>query len=73
MLEGGARTNRELLKEGLVDQISIILFPAIGGKSGSPAIFEGGEDGLANKVKLKMTSFEPAGLGTLHVMYDVER
>jgi riboflavin biosynthesis pyrimidine reductase len=72
MLEGGARTNGEFLKAGLVDQISFILFPAIGGKSGSPAIFEGGQDGLADKVKLKMTSFEPAGLATLHVMYDLE-
>lgn len=73
MLEGGARTNGEFLKAGLVDQVSFILFPAVGGKSGTPAIFEGGKDGLADKVKLKIASFEPAALGTLHVIYDVER
>jgi putative SOS response-associated peptidase YedK len=36
-------------------------------------IFEGGDDGLAEAVRLHMKSYEPAGLGSLHIMYDVVR
>lgn len=71
LLEGGGHTNGEFIKAKLVDQISLILFPAISGKSGTPSIFEGGDHGLADKLRLKMTSFREVGFGSLHVMYDV--
>ena len=44
LLEGGAKLNGAFLKAGLVDEVSLLLCPAIGGKSGTPAIFEMGED-----------------------------
>lgn len=73
MLEGGAKTNGDFLKAGLVDEISYILFPAIGGKSGTPAVFEGGDSGLASTVRLRLNSFVQGPLDTLHIRYDVER
>ncbi|MFB2563966.1 dihydrofolate reductase family protein [Rhizobium sp. IMFF44] len=71
MLEGGARTNGEFLKAGLVDEISLVLFPGIGGKSNTPAIFEGGSDGLADVGALELISVDKAGLGSLHIRYKV--
>ena len=73
MLEGGAHTNGEFLKLGLVDEISYVLFPAIGGKTGTPAIFEAGEDGLSHPVRLKMTSCTLGPLDNLHIRYDILR
>lgn len=72
MLEGGAHTNGQFLKAGLVDEVSVVIFPAIGGKSNTPAIFEGGEDGVAEKVRLTLLSAETAGLGSVHLRYRVE-
>jgi riboflavin biosynthesis pyrimidine reductase len=73
MLEGGARTNGEFLKLGLVDEITYVLFPAIGAKSGTPAIVEAGEDGISQPVRLKMTSCTPGPLDNLHIRYDIVR
>ncbi|PCK78438.1 RibD family protein [Rhizobium sophoriradicis] len=73
MLEGGAQTNGHFLKAGLVDEVSLVIFPAIGGKSNTPAIFEGGEDGLAGRARLTFISAEAAGLGSVHLRYRVGR
>ncbi|MBX5088186.1 RibD family protein [Rhizobium lentis] len=73
MLEGGAQTNGHFLNAGLIDEVSVVVFPAIGGKSNSPAIFEGGDDGLADKGRLTLLSVEPADLGSVHLRYRVDR
>jgi riboflavin biosynthesis pyrimidine reductase len=46
LLEGGARINGSFLKEGLIDEISLLVYPGIDGLTGVPTIFEyaGGED-----------------------------
>ncbi|MGM4905934.1 dihydrofolate reductase family protein [Tardiphaga sp. 866_E4_N2_1] len=41
LLEGGGNINGAFLRAGLIDEISLILVPAIDGASGVPALFDG--------------------------------
>ena len=41
LLEGGGHLNGGFLRAGLVDEISLMLVPAIDGASGAPAVFDG--------------------------------
>jgi 5-amino-6-(5-phosphoribosylamino)uracil reductase len=40
LLEGGGRINGAFLKAGLIDEISLLVYPGIDGLAGVPAIFE---------------------------------
>jgi riboflavin biosynthesis pyrimidine reductase len=40
LLEGGGNINGAFLRAGLIDEISLILVPAIDGASGVPALFD---------------------------------
>lgn len=71
LLEGGAGINGAFLKAGLVDEISLLLFPAIDGHTGTKAIFEGGKGGLADAVSLKLSSVEQGEAGSVHLRYAV--
>jgi riboflavin biosynthesis pyrimidine reductase len=71
LLEGGARMNGAFLRAGLVDEISLLLCPAIDGTSGSPAIFEAGDDGFKDSVKLELMSADAVKAGAVHVRYKV--
>lgn len=72
LLEGGAHTNAAFLEAGLVDEISLVLFPAIGGRSGATTLFEAGPEGLADKVRLTMMSTEMRRSGAVHLRYRLE-
>ncbi len=41
LLEGGGHLNGGFLRAGLIDEISLMLVPAIDGASGAPAVFDG--------------------------------
>lgn len=71
LLEGGARINGAFLKAGLVDEVSLLMFPAIDGHTGTSAIFEGGEEGLAGAVALTLTSVERGEAGAVLLRYAV--
>jgi len=71
LLEGGAQMNGAFLKAGLVDEISLLLCPAIDGSTGAPAIFEAGENGLQGSVKLALMSATPGAADTCHLRYRV--
>lgn len=73
LLEGGAGINGAFLKAGLVDEISLLMFPAIDGHTGSRTIFEGGEEGLADSVALTLSSVEKGEAGSVHLRYTVAR
>lgn len=46
LLEGGGVTNGQFLKAGLIDEISLLVYPGIDGLAGTPSIFEyAGQDG----------------------------
>jgi 5-amino-6-(5-phosphoribosylamino)uracil reductase len=46
LLEGGGTINGAFLKAGLIDEISVVMYPGIDGLAGVPSIFEySGQDG----------------------------
>lgn len=46
LLEGGGHLNGSFLRADLIDELSLIISPAIDGRSGSPAVFEDAGAGL---------------------------
>lgn len=73
LLEGGAGINGAFLKAGLVDEVSLLLFPAIDGHTGTKAIFEGGDGGLADDVSLQFLYVEQGEAGSVHLRYAVTK
>ncbi len=47
LVEGGGHINGGFLQAGLIDELSLIIQPAIDGKPGAPALFETGAFGAA--------------------------
>jgi riboflavin biosynthesis pyrimidine reductase len=45
ILEGGGVTNGEFLRAGLVDELSLIVWPAIDGAAGAPSLFDSAREG----------------------------
>lgn len=73
LLEGGANINGSMMAEGLVDELSLIMAPALEARRGSDRVIEYGEEGLAGKVELSLTACEPLGHGALHLRYAVSK
>jgi riboflavin biosynthesis pyrimidine reductase len=71
LLEGGAVTNGGFLAAGLVDELHLVLAPALDGSPG-PAIVEAGEDGLKGRIGLSFVGCEVLESGALHLRYAVE-
>ena len=44
LLQGGGVTNGAFLRAGLVDEISMIIFPTVDGAKGAPSVFDSSED-----------------------------
>jgi riboflavin biosynthesis pyrimidine reductase len=40
LLEGGGAANGALLRAGLVDEVSLVIFPAVDGAKGAPSVFD---------------------------------
>lgn len=73
MVEGGGIVNGMFLAAGLVDEISLLLVPAIDGRGGARNLFDTGEAGLANRVKLSLRSVTPLDHQAVHLRYAVTR
>ncbi|GLK69120.1 RibD family protein [Hansschlegelia plantiphila] len=71
LLEGGGGVNGAFLKAGLVDEVVVLIWPSINGITGERAIFEAGEDGLANRLELILASCEAKG-GVVRLRYAVK-
>ncbi|SER10809.1 Pyrimidine reductase, riboflavin biosynthesis [Faunimonas pinastri] len=71
LLEGGAGINGSFLAAGLVDELSVIVAPAVDGRPQSEAIVDAGEAGLIDKVELSLTSCEKLDHGAVHLRYAV--
>ena len=73
LLEGGAAINGSFFAAGLVDELSLLVAPAIDGRAANQGFVEFGEGGLADKVQLSLTSCEALAHGLVHLRYAVTR
>jgi riboflavin biosynthesis pyrimidine reductase len=71
LLEGGGHINGSLIKAGLVDEISLLVAPAIDGGSVT-GVFDAGAGGLAGSVRLSLSSAETLQHGVVHLRYRVQ-
>lgn len=74
LIEGGGTTNGAFLHAGLLDEISLIVFPAVDGTHGAPSVFEplGREAGSAAPLEsLTLKASEVLQGGAVWLRYDV--
>jgi riboflavin biosynthesis pyrimidine reductase len=71
LLEGGAAINGAFLAAGLVDELSLLIAPALEGRKGSQRIIEFGDTGLADKIQLSLISCEALDHGLVHLRFAV--
>ena len=74
LLEGGGRINGAFLADGLVDEVSLLVAPAVDGLMGTPAVFdyEGHED-APKSMALTLRTFEALDGGIVWLRYDVAK
>lgn len=72
MLEGGGRINGALLRDGLIDELSLLVVPVADGRMGTPALFDlaGGEVAPA---RLSLQHMEQRADGAVWLRYRVDR
>lgn len=56
LLEGGGGVNGAFLKAGLVDEVVVLIWPAINGVTGGRSIFETGDESLSDRLSLDLKS-----------------
>ncbi|MER8375554.1 RibD family protein [Mesorhizobium sp. M1406] len=71
LLEGGAGINGSFLAAGLVDELSLLVAPALDGRAANQGFVEFGESGLAGKTQLSLKSCEALTHGLVHLRYAV--
>jgi riboflavin biosynthesis pyrimidine reductase len=73
LLEGGANVNGSLMAAGIVDELSLVIAPALEARTGSDRIIAFGEDGLAGKVELSLIGCTRLSHGAVHLRYEVQK
>jgi riboflavin biosynthesis pyrimidine reductase len=58
LLEGGGVTNGAFLRAGLIDEISLAIFPAVDGAKGAPCVFDSGDDEADASAQLRAMTLE---------------
>ncbi|TAI63034.1 RibD family protein [Bradyrhizobium sp. Leo170] len=58
LLEGGGVTNGAFLRAGLVDEVSLILFPSVDGAKGAPAVFDSLENEHGRSAPVRSMTLE---------------
>lgn len=71
LLEGGAGINGSFFAAGLVDELSLLIAPALDARAANQGFVEFGESGLAGKTRLSLTSCEALAHGLVHLRYAV--
>lgn len=71
LLEGGGGANGAFLRAGLIDELSLVVSPAIDGSSGAPTVFNSGEVDLgpAPVERMTLTSHEVLEGGAVWLRY----
>ncbi len=76
LVEGGGRINGSLLKAGLVDELSLLLAPAVDGLTGGAALFDydgAPDDATAKSLRLGLVSSQPREGGVMWLRYRIDR
>ncbi|MDP4004713.1 RibD family protein [Methylobacterium sp. NEAU K] len=74
LVEGGGRINGSMLKAGVIDELSLLLAPAVDGLPGTPAVFDvpGEEaDSMGSRAKLVLTACEQLPGGVVWLRYRI--
>lgn len=71
LIEGGAGICGSFFAAGLVDELSLLLAPALDGRANHQSFVEFGEAGLASKTQLSLTGCEALPHGLVHLRYAV--
>lgn len=69
LLEGGAKINGSFFAAGLVDEVSILVAPALDGRPNTQSIVEDGDSGLAGRTRLSLMSVAQLDHGLVHLRY----
>lgn len=75
-LQGGAIIDGAMLADGLLDELSLVMYPGIDGLAGVPSIFQyvGGQtDCPARGQSLELISVERCDFGVVHLCYKFHR
>ncbi len=75
LLEGGGGTNGAFLRAGMVDELQLILCPAIDGAKGAPSVFDSAEDQSEQRAPVTAMTLEstrPLDGGALLLTYRIE-
>jgi riboflavin biosynthesis pyrimidine reductase len=73
LIEGGGGTNGAFLRAGLVDEVNLVLCPAVDGARGAPSVFDGGEaDQRAPVTAIKLRDSRALEGGAMLLRYQVE-
>ena len=73
-VNGGGVTNGAFLRAGLIDEISLAIFPAVDGTKGSSSTFDSGEDEIGAAFPLRsmtLASSEVLECGAVWLRYQV--
>jgi len=73
LLEGGGHINGAFLEAGLVDEVSLLLVPAIDGRREIPAVFDSVNPSLKKAVQLRLKSVEQRKNGALWIRYQATK
>jgi len=71
LLEGGAAINGSFLAEGLVDELHVVVMPALDARKDMEAIVSHGTEGLQGRVRLSLASCRRLDHGAVHLTYTV--
>lgn len=73
LLEGGGNINGGFLEAGLIDEVSLLIVPAIDGRHDIPTVFDGMSHARETAVPLQLKFVEQRENGTLWIRYRVVR
>ena len=74
LVEGGGHINGSMLKAGIIDELSLLLAPAVDGLSGTPAVFDftgTEEESMGGRRKLDLTACERLAGGVVWLRYRI--
>ena len=70
-LQGGGKLNGGMLNSGLIDELSLVIYPGLDCQKDSVAIFDDTDSDAIAKTRLELISAEPKAHGAVWLRYKV--